>query len=211
MPLARCILETSQTQTPVSLKNWFLQRCLPISGQAYWPVHHASTVTWPSRIRIGVETSPGLMHGCYIQGMGGIEIGDYTQIACNVGLVSMNHLCEDTRRHKSVPAPSIVIGHYCWLGMNSVILPEVKLGDFTVVGAGAVVTKSFPKGYQVIAGNPARVTRELEPADCIPFASAYEYHGYIQQKKWEEFQSKNLELPQVLGPRPVALQSQPVQ
>ena len=45
--------------------------------------------------------------------------------------------------------------------MNSVILPGVTLGDHTVVGAGSVVTKSFEQGYCVIAGNPARIIREL--------------------------------------------------
>ena len=45
--------------------------------------------------------------------------------------------------------------------MNSVILPEVTLGDYTIVGAGSIVTKSFTKGNCVIAGNPAKVIKEL--------------------------------------------------
>lgn len=46
--------------------------------------------------------------------------------------------------------------------MNSTVLPGVVLGDHTVVGAGSVVTKSFPEGWQVIAGNPAKVIHKLE-------------------------------------------------
>ena len=45
--------------------------------------------------------------------------------------------------------------------MNSVILPGVILGDNTVVGAGSVVTHSFEKGKVVIAGNPAKIIKEL--------------------------------------------------
>ena len=51
--------------------------------------------------------------------------------------------------------------------MNAVLLPGTTLGDHTVVGAGAVVTKSFPDGYVVIAGNPAKVIRTLNKADCV--------------------------------------------
>jgi acetyltransferase-like isoleucine patch superfamily enzyme len=56
--------------------------------------------------------------------------------------------------------------------MGAVILPSVQLGDFTIVGAGAVVTKSFEEGYCVIAGNPARVIRQLNKEECNAFAQS---------------------------------------
>jgi len=45
--------------------------------------------------------------------------------------------------------------------MNSIILPGVLLGEKTIVGAGSVVTKSFPDGNCIVAGNPAKVIRNL--------------------------------------------------
>jgi acetyltransferase-like isoleucine patch superfamily enzyme len=48
--------------------------------------------------------------------------------------------------------------------MNAVILPGVTLGDHTIVGAGSVVTKSFENGNCVIAGNPAKIIKNLEGA-----------------------------------------------
>jgi acetyltransferase-like isoleucine patch superfamily enzyme len=58
--------------------------------------------------------------------------------------------------------------------MGAIVLPSVKLGDFTIVGAGAVVTKSFPEGYCVIAGNPARIIKQLNKTECEAFAAGRE-------------------------------------
>jgi maltose O-acetyltransferase len=55
----------------------------------------------------------------------------------------------------------IIIGNDVWIGGSSVICPGVTIGDRVVIGAGSIVTKSFPSDV-VIAGNPARVIREIE-------------------------------------------------
>ena len=88
-----------------------------------------------------------------------IYIGTGTCIAGNVGIITANHDLNDL----ALPAPGkdVNIGKRCWIGMNSMILPGVVLGEHTIVGAGSVVTKSFPKGNCVIAGNPAKIIREL--------------------------------------------------
>lgn len=189
IPFTRCIYETRNTQTPISFRYWFYQKVLGINRSAYWQVHFTSIVTYPKNVVIGIETSPGMMPGCYIQGMGKVEIGDYTQIATNVGIISSNHDLYDTNKHFE---SSVKIGKYCWLGMNSVILPGVELGDFTIVGAGSVVTKSFKDGYCVVAGNPAKVIKLLEKEKCIGYESINKYNGYIPNSKFEKFKEKYL-------------------
>jgi acetyltransferase-like isoleucine patch superfamily enzyme len=189
IPFTRCIYETRNTQTPISFRYWFYQKVLGINRSAYWQVHFTSIVTYPKNVVIGIETSPGMMPGCYIQGMGKVEIGDYTQIATNVGIISSNHDLYDTNKHIE---SSVKIGKYCWLGMNSVILPGVELGDFTIVGAGSVVTKSFKDGYCVVAGNPAKVIKLLEKEKCIGYQSIHKYNGYIPNSKFEKFKEKYL-------------------
>jgi acetyltransferase-like isoleucine patch superfamily enzyme len=56
----------------------------------------------------------------------------------------------------------ITIGDDVWIGSNVVILKGVTIGTGAVIGAGSVVTHDVP-AYVVVAGNPARVVRELSP------------------------------------------------
>lgn len=46
------------------------------------------------------------------------------------------------------------------IGSGSTILGDVTIGEGAMVGAGSVVTRDVPP-YTVVAGNPARVLREL--------------------------------------------------
>lgn len=182
---------TRETQTPIQFRDWLRQEVFGINRGPYWPVHGSSRVVNWRNILAGIETSPGIMPGCYIQAIGKISIGDYTQIGPNVNIISANHRVEDLREH--VPQ-EVIIGRYCWLGAGSTVLPGVTLGDFTIVGAGSVVTRSFPDGYAVIAGNPAKQIRTLDPGLCLQHRSPHEYHGFIPAAEFEAFRHANLNL-----------------
>lgn len=169
-----------------------MQKILGFNRRVYWPVHFSSIVLDYKNIYAGIETCPGYMPGCYIQGDGKIFIGDYTQISANVGIITANHDVFDNRKH--APAEQVRIGKYCWIGMNSVILPGVELGDFTIVAAGSIVTKSFPDGYCVVGGNPAKVIRTIPRNECVEHKSTHEYNGYIRHEDFETFRSKSLSI-----------------
>lgn len=47
------------------------------------------------------------------------------------------------------------------IGSNTCIIGGVSIGDNVVIGAGSVVVKDVPSNV-VIAGNPARIIRQLE-------------------------------------------------
>lgn len=177
-------------QNPILLKDWFKQRVLGINGGAYWPMHSSSQVCFANRIVIGLDTCPGLMPGCSLNGYNGISIGDFTQIAHGVSIQSSNHDVYDLR--KMISAKPILIGRHCWIGANSVILPEVQLGDHTVVGAGSIVTKSFKEGYCIVAGNPARIIRNLDPQGCKTESPNNGYYGYIHRSQFNDFKKKYL-------------------
>jgi maltose O-acetyltransferase len=92
-----------------------------------------------------------------------VTIGDDVQIGPNVQLLTALHpVAAGPRRDKWEAAKPIRIGHNVWLGGGVIVLPGVTIGDNTVVGAGAVVTRDLPPDVVAI-GNPARVTRTVEP------------------------------------------------
>lgn len=176
VPALRQILETAGTAAPISFRTFVLQKIIGFNRAAYWPTHFTSVISCPQNIEIGIGAAPGLSPNCYIQGQSGIKIGDYSLVGPGVGIISTNHDIYDIRNHKS--STGVVIGAYCWIGMNAVILPGVRLGDHTIVAAGAIVTKPFPVGYCVLAGNPARVIKNLDPNAVCKCLNKYEYVGY---------------------------------
>jgi acetyltransferase-like isoleucine patch superfamily enzyme len=193
LPYFSFIRDTADYQCNIDLATWFNQKVLNKGGnrKAYWPMHHSSEVYDVENILVGIDAYPGIMRGCYIQGLGGITIGDYTQIAPHVAIVSANHNVYDGRKHITAP---IHIGKYCWLGAGCKIMPGVELGDWTVVGAGAVVTKSFPDGYCIIGGVPASKIKDLEKDLCKPFQNRVAYNGYIRSDKFSEYRRKYLKI-----------------
>jgi acetyltransferase-like isoleucine patch superfamily enzyme len=60
----------------------------------------------------------------------------------------------------NVKIAGVKIEDKAWIGFNASILKGVTIGEGVVVAAGSVVTKSVP-AWTVVAGNPARVTREI--------------------------------------------------
>lgn len=191
IPFFSFLKETKSYNNAVSISFWFLQKILNFGGnkKAYWPVHWSSQVYDVEKILIGVGTYPGLMKGCYIQGRGGITIGDYTLIAPNVIIVSANHDVYDKRQDILGP---VKIGNYCWIGAGAKIMPGVELGDFTIVAAGAVVTKSFENGYCIAAGVPAVSIKNLDKTKCLRYKNEPEYIGYIKKNHFESYKKKYL-------------------
>ena len=172
----------------VTLKD-YLRFKIQRKKMIYWPVHKNSEITHPKNIFVGINSNPGTRPGCYIQGNGGIYIGNYVHFASNIGIISANHDLYNQKQHIE---KEVVIGDYSWIGMNVVILPGTTLGPRTVVGAGSVVTQSFPNGYCVIAGNPARCIKLLEKDKYLKTQFKSEYFGFIPKEKFKQFASKYL-------------------
>jgi acetyltransferase-like isoleucine patch superfamily enzyme len=191
IPTLRFLRDTRNDECPITLHIWFNQKVLGINKLAYWPMHISSQVSHSEKILIGKHVNPGYQYGCYLHGVNGIIIGDYTFVAPNVGIMSGNHNPVDLRQQ--IKAGPIKIGRHCWLGMNSMILANVELGDFTIVAAGSIVTKSFKEGFCIIGGNPAKVLKILNSDDCVPYEVEFSHIGYIKAEQFDKIKVRVLE------------------
>ena len=153
----------------------------------YWPVSPRSEVR--GRVLLGKGARAAHRPGCVVQGRGAVFIGDYVEMGPNSVIISGNHGLLD---HNDVVRKETIIGDYCWIASNAVILAGVVLGPRTIVGAGSVVTKSFPQGYCVIAGNPARVINELPHDRFVKYHHEVEYYGYIRADRFKKFKDTHL-------------------
>jgi len=92
-----------------------------------------------------------------------IVVGNDVAFANDVYVMDSDSHGVEGRPHKQAP---IHIGDGCWIGARAIILPGVTLGKRVLVAAGAVVTRDVPDDC-LVAGNPARVVRELTyPVGC---------------------------------------------
>jgi len=117
-------------------------------------------IVWLNGDRIEMGDRVGFNYGCYVNGFGGLEIGDRAIFGPYTMIHTANHEMAVDR-----PIPDqgwdsrpVVVEADCWIGMGVSILPGVTIGEGAVVGAASVVAKDVP-AYAVVVGNPARVVR----------------------------------------------------
>ena len=126
-----------------------------------------------------------LVHGARIICDTEVNIGDYALISWNVVLMDTYRVSTDPRErrqelahvptrvprqaHAAVPSRPIHIERNVWIGFDSCVLPGVTIGEGSVVGARSVVTSDV-RPFTVVAGNPARIIKQLEHKDNIHHA-----------------------------------------
>ena len=121
-------------------------------------VAHGSTLRAEGgSIEIGAHVQ--VSRNCYLNGCGGITIGNDTMLGPNTTIVSVNHKYDQLDRPirlQGIVKDPVVIENDVWTGANVTILPGITIGRGSVVAAGAVVTKDIPP-YSVAAGVPAKI------------------------------------------------------
>lgn len=121
-------------------------------------------IVWLNGDRIELGDNVGFNFGCFVNGYGGVSIGDTTIFGPYVMIHSANHEMDPNQPipDQGWEAKPVTIGREVWIGMGTCILPGVTIGDGAVVGAGSVVAKDI-EPWGVAVGNPARVIRSRKP------------------------------------------------
>lgn len=138
-----------------------------------------------ARVEIGEHV---LLNGARIICDAAVSIGSFTLISWRVVLMDTRRVPLDPaarrlllgalpegpqrRLRGTAPAAPIAIESNVWIGFDAVVLPGVRIGRGSIVGARSVVAADVPP-FTVVAGNPARHIRALEPFDGpLPEVSA---------------------------------------
>jgi sugar O-acyltransferase (sialic acid O-acetyltransferase NeuD family) len=59
-------------------------------------------------------------------------------------------------------AGCIVVEDGVFIGVGATVLPRLRIGKWSVIGGGSTVIRDVPP-YSVVAGNPAKVIKTIEP------------------------------------------------
>ncbi len=103
-----------------------------------------------------------------------ITLGDDVLIAWGCTIVDHNsHALSWTKRQNDVllwlegkkdwtyvKRSAVKIENKAWIGFDAIILKGVTIGEGSIVAAGSVVISNVPS-FTIVAGNPAKVVREL--------------------------------------------------
>lgn len=117
-------------------------------------------INMPRNIEIGNNVY--FAHNIWINGSGGLSIGDGVVISPNVVIATTKHqyidnkVCLNSSTHKPIS-----IGSGTWIASNSTISLGVKIGAGCIIGANSVVTKSIDD-YMFVTGVPARAKKNLK-------------------------------------------------
>lgn len=109
--------------------------------------------------------------GCYLDGTGGIVIGDRVHFSPFCCIFSNNHHIMPSvfrRDRKDNWHQPVEIKRGCWIGAGVKILPNVIIEEGCVIGAGSVVNKSTEPNA-LYAGVPAKKIRDLPVETLKPF------------------------------------------
>lgn len=104
---------------------------------------------------------------CHIGAIDRIVIGDNVLMGSKIlitdhshGYTSLSSILLPPLDRPLVSKGPIYIEKNVWVGEGVVILSGVTIGENSIIGANSVVARSVPKN-SVVAGNPARIIKEL--------------------------------------------------
>jgi acetyltransferase-like isoleucine patch superfamily enzyme len=146
----------------ISGGNVSIGRCFTAIGE---PGNRVEVGVWGRSAgegRVVIGDSCLMSPGSRISASDEVVLGDGVMLANGAYVTDSDwHTIYDRMARKTTPTP-VHIGNNVWLGDHATVLKGVTIGDNSVVAARAVVTRDVPANV-VVAGNPAKIIKELDP------------------------------------------------
>lgn len=120
-------------------------------------IYEGVSIWFPQNIEIGSNVT--LNEFVYLNGFGGLTIGNNVRMGLRTTIITSDHEFEDKERlvkDGAIKVAPVIIGNDVFTGCNVTILKGVTIGDGAIIGAGSIVTKDLP-AYSISAGSPAKV------------------------------------------------------
>ncbi|WP_188653894.1 acyltransferase [Yeosuana aromativorans] len=110
--------------------------------------------TFINRRKVEIGKNSVVNRCCYLDGRGGLFIGNNVSISPEVQLITASHdVNSATFKYYE---KEIIIEDFVWIGTRAIILPGVKLGKGSIVASGSVVTKDVDQ-FDIVGGVPAKI------------------------------------------------------
>ena len=141
---------------PGDLFRWLVLKIF-LNKLKSWRISDGVTIWYPSGISIGKKVIIG--EYCFLDGYGGIDIGDWTIIAHNCSILSESHGFDIPNHpiyYQMKKKSKVKIGKDVWLGCGVRVLQGVQIGNGAIIGAGSVVNCDIPS-YSIAVGVPAKI------------------------------------------------------
>lgn len=91
-----------------------------------------------------------------------IEIGPGSQLATGAYVTDADWHGLHHRVYPPGETAPVILEENCWVADRATVLKGVRVGRNSIVAAGAVATRDVPPNT-VVAGNPARIVKEIDP------------------------------------------------
>lgn len=126
-------------------------------------VYIGKAVTIKNIHNLCIGSNVSIHDGCYIDSIGGVDIGCDTSIAHQTSLVSFDHTWNDGSlaiKYNPTVLRKISIGDDVWIGCGVRVLSGSNIKHRTIIAAGSVV-KGECDSHSIYAGVPARKVKDI--------------------------------------------------
>jgi acetyltransferase-like isoleucine patch superfamily enzyme len=111
-----------------------------------------------------------------------VEIGRNAILASNVYITDADWHGRYDRVYSPGGHAPVVIEDNVWLSERVIVGKGARIGENSIIGAGSIVVSDIPKN-SIAAGNPARVVRQLDPAErFVSRSDVYTEPGRYEQQ-----------------------------